>query len=277
MFKTDDPRNELVKVERCLKRGRHYFTSDLTDAHEETKKLKLEVKPLWPHPQLSSPKNTSLLLILPREIRDLIYRHFFLLELLQVWCKDTVIVVIRSRPLFGRGTSRVTTLGLLAVSLQIHEEASKVLYHDNIFHFRYSLTAPGFFETIGAKNCSMMSHLQLDVSHHGRPEPEYQQQWAGILSSTTFSSIHTLELYNYSVLFHSYYFDIIPVPPDILECLVDAVLRLFGRRQDQTIIPSLTLVGFTDGEKAKFPSSWNIVVKHSIPRPFKNKITPAPA
>ena len=274
MSEAEDACEKLVKVGKNLKRRRHEFATDLNDDHEEIKKPKLEVKPLPPRRQLSTSKHTPPFLILPREIRDVIYRHVFSSVHPLEWSEDPATVAVPSQPSVGRRSSHSRTLGLLAVNSQIYAEASEILYHHSIFQFLYSWTALAFFRTIGPKKSSMIRHLQLSVGPHNFPVCGYQRQWARTLSSTAFNSIHTLQLHN----LHYYHscLDVLPVPPNILECLADVVIELFGKRQDQTIIPSLTLVGFRDGEEAKFPSSWNIVVKYCLPKASDSRITPSP-
>ena len=262
----------MVNFERDLKRRRHESTSDLSDAHEERKKLKLEVKLLPPCPPLSSSKYSPPLLILPREIRDLIYRRVFSLVFPTEGCEGSAAVVVQPQLSIGRKSSHPTAFGLLSVNSQVHVEASEIFYRHSIFRFQYSWSALTFFRAIGPKKSSMIYHLQLKVGPHDWPEAGHQLQWAGVLGSTALNAVRTLQLYN--LHFHQYSLDTIFIHSSILECLVDVVLGLFKQRHDQKIIPSLTLVGFKEGEESKFPSSWNIVVKHSVPRASESKITP---
>ena len=272
MSEAEDASEKMVTVERDLKRRCHEFAAALNHDRKEIKKAKLEVELLHPRPHLSIPKCTSPLLRLPKEIRDLVYLRVFFLVLPTEWNDGSMVIEVPTQvPRYGRKSCYPTALGLLAVNSQIYAEASEILYHHNIFYFQYSEDALVFFRTIGPKNCSMIRHLRPSVGPYDSPSCVNQRDLARALSSTAFNSIQTLGLR--TSFFYEGSYDEIAVHLKILECLVDAVLRLFGQRKDQKFIPLLTLIGFRDGEEAKFPSSWNIVVKHSSPKASSSKIT----
>ena len=262
MSEVEDAHEEVVKVERNLKRRHHEFAADLDDNHGVIKTPKLEVELLHPHRHLSFSKCTSPLLRLPKELRDLIYRCVFFLVLPMKWSKGSIVLEVPSQfPDFRWKSSYHTPLGLLAVNTKIHVEASEILYQYSVFHFDHSWTALNFFKTIGPNRFFMIRRLQFHVPPYHFP---HQLAWTASLGITTYDSIYTIQLHNLK-------FDHYSSDNHILEHLLDVFVRHFRERPDQTIIPLLTLIGFRDIEEGKFLSSWDIVVKLISPR---SKITP---
>jgi hypothetical protein len=151
------------------------------------------------------------------------------------------------------------------VNKQIYHEGIEILYSKNMFKFQYPRQLFAFEQPIGLENCKRMRNICIWIRF-----PEYQEvvrdprnllpseydsvptHWIATLKACGLKNITHLtieaETITGDVLF------LLPMPKDLQESI-----EQFLERGPNDTVPRLSLTGFQEDEKDKFPKRWEIV------------------
>ena len=194
------------------------------------------------------------ILRLPREIRDKIYKY----SLSPIIEFDITHIQwglpVKDNPF------KCPTPGLLRTSKQIYHEAVEVLYSKNIFTFDVPSALIAFQSQIGPENCKRVRQICIwaefpvrsrevrDSKYLPRSEyDKYPSDWIAALAACRFEKIIHLDIEVYSHTSSHI------MPEDLQEF----VKRFLGRVAENEV-PRLTLTGFREEERQKFPKEWKV-------------------
>lgn len=211
--------------------------------------------------QLSECKESFPILRLPRELRDEIYR-FCLCAARAVEVPPTWTPCI----IPDDGLVMPTTPALLRTNKQIYHEAREILYSENIFRFTRPKHLVHFWNQIGSANRKQVRQIfiQSSIPRKGEvisdpkdpPSTEnngYPSHWGAALALCDFENIVHLSV------------DTDPrnvwseIPFGVakdLQKLIEKVLE----RVPENEVPRLSLTGYDEKEREKFPRNWKVVV-----------------
>jgi len=201
------------------------------------------------------------ILRLPREIRDKIYTYSL--------CSAISVVTTSQRYDFDTdedNSLKPPTPGLLRTNKQIYHEAIEILYSKNIFSFQEPRELFAFEEQIGFEGRKRVREICISARFPRRDEvvldPEHLvrqdydnvlSHWIAALKTCGLKKIVHLsieaELLGFAQLsLHS-------MPKDLQEFIIE----FLGRVADDEV-PRLSLTGFQEDEREKFPKSWRVVM-----------------
>jgi hypothetical protein len=200
------------------------------------------------------------ILRLPREIRDEIYTYSL---------RAAISVETTRQRAFIPTTDNLfkpPTPGLLRANKQIYHEAVEILYSKNIFKFQEPGHLFAFQEQIGAENRKRVKEIcistifprsdmvVLDPEHLLRSEyysvPSY---WIAALNACGLVKIVHLGIEAEVIESHSS--SLLSMPVDLQEFIEE----FLGRVADDKV-PRLSLRGFKEEERNRFPKRWEVVM-----------------
>lgn len=199
------------------------------------------------------------ILRLPREIRDKIYTYSLRAEI-SVNRMSAFILTLKNNPF------KPPTPGLLRANKQIYYEAIEILYSKNIFQFQEPEQLFAFEEQIGFENGKRVREIciwtklprrdevVLDPKHLLRSEYDsFPSHWIAALTACSFEKIMHLAV-EAEVLF-STSLSLLSMPKDLQQFSEE----FLGRVADNKV-PRLSLTGFREEEREKFPQRWEVVM-----------------
>lgn len=200
------------------------------------------------------------ILRLPRELRD------------QIYCYSLCAVrEVDLRPpyppwsLVQDNPFKDLSPGLLRTSKQIYHEANDILYARNIFKFKMPRILFSFATQIGAENCKRVR--QICIWNKFRFEPRmvpalrylpqsqyhnYPSHWFTALAACGFDKIVHLGVETEPPIGMPFYR--LWVPRDLQELIEEFLGRVPANE-----VPRLSLTGFHEEERKKFPSKWKVM------------------
>ncbi|KAF2739202.1 hypothetical protein EJ04DRAFT_508917 [Polyplosphaeria fusca] len=200
------------------------------------------------------------ILRLPREIRDEIYTYSLRATIAVDVVPRIPYVMIAENPF------KPPTPGLLRVNKQIHQEANEILYSKNIFRFMEPAHLFDFEDQIGLENCKRVSNMCIWIRFPKEdeviPHPRYlarsehdsvPSHWIAALKSCGLKQIGRLDI-EAEMLF-SASMSLLPMPENLRQCI-----KGFLGRVSHDKAPRLSLKGFREEEKEKFPKKWHVVI-----------------
>jgi len=201
------------------------------------------------------------ILRLPREIRDQIYTYSLCAPIsANTVSRSPFIALTPDHPF------KPPTPGLLCVNKQIYYEAVDILYSKNTFKSEEPEHLFTFEAQIGLENCKRVKTIcfwtLLPTGEEEIPDPnslprsEYQSvpsHWIAALKACDFRNIVHLGI-DAEMLF-SDPLGLFSMPKDLQE-FIEGYL---GRVTDNGV-PHLSLTGFREEEREKFPNNWKVVM-----------------
>lgn len=201
---------------------------------------------------------------LPREIRDEIYRYSL--------CSTNLVNTMSLYMLFFKDNPyKPPTPGLLYTNKQIYHEAIDILYSKNIFRFGAPRVLFDFEQQIGPENCRRVKQISLwtrfpsedqEIERINLLRPPCRQSssshWIAALADSRFNNIVHLGIEAH----------VCPMPhPSLLmpEALQEFLERFFEKRVAEHKVPRLSLTGFREEEREKFPKEWKVEMHQSRP------------
>ena len=201
------------------------------------------------------------ILRLPREIRDQIYTYSL--------CAPISAKTVSSLPLSTipqDNPFKPPTPGLLRVNKQIYYEAIDILYSKNTFQFEEPEHLFAFEEQIGSENRKRVKTIHfwaiMPIRDEEIPDPnslprsEYQSapsHWIAALKACGFRNIMHLGVEAGTIDAHP--LCLLSMPKDLQEFIKECL----GRVTDNGV-PHLSLTGFREEEREKFPNKWKVVM-----------------
>ena len=211
--------------------------------------------------RLSQCKQPFPILRLPREIRDQIYRYG-LCATHEVDCSPG------SYP-FGKpedGVFKPLTPGLLRTSKQIYRKAKEIFYSENIFKFRYPKYLVDFWKQIGPENRKRVRQICVwnKPSCEGEVVPDPKDlpltdllscpsHWGAAFASCDFEKIVHLSVEANLINARK------DIPFGVSKDLREFIEKVFERVPENEV-PRLSLMGYDEKEREKFPRKWKIVM-----------------
>lgn len=201
------------------------------------------------------------ILRLPREIRDEIYAYCL--------CAPISVQTRPQRPFFltvQDNPFKPPTSGLLCTNKQIYHEAIGILYSKNIFRFQEPEHLYAFEKQIGLENCKRVREIciwtRLPWGDEAILDPEYlprseyesvPSHWIAALAASGLEKIVHLGI-EAEMLFSNPY-GLLSMPKDLQE-----FIKGFLGRVAEDEVPRLSLRGFREQEREKFPKRWEVVM-----------------
>ena len=196
---------------------------------------------------------------LPREIRDEIYTY-------SLRAASSVITTSQWFNPTIDNPFKPPTPGLLRANKQIHHEAIAILYLKNFFKFKNPGHLFAFEEQIGSESRKRVKEIcigtrlptrnevVLDPKHLLRSQySNVPSHWIAALKACGLEKIVHLGI-EAEVLFADA-LCVISMPKDLQECIEE----FLGRAADEKV-PRLSLTGFREEERNKFPKRWEVVI-----------------
>jgi hypothetical protein len=201
------------------------------------------------------------ILRLPREIRDEIYTYSLRAAIsVETIPRRPFILTVEDYPF------KPPTSGLLRVNKQIYHEAIEILYSKNIFKFQEPGQLFAFEEQIGFESRKRVREMCIWTRFPGRDEvvldPKYllrseydsvPSHWIAALKACGLKKIVHLGI-EAEMLF-STSLSLLFMPKDLQEFIEE----FLGRVADNEV-PRLSLTGFWEKEREKFPKRWEVVM-----------------
>jgi hypothetical protein len=198
---------------------------------------------------------------LPREIRDKIYTYSLCTTLsVETKSPKPFLVTDRDDPF------KPPTSGLLRTNKQIYYEAIDILYSKNIFQFQEAGQLFVFAEQIGVENRNRVKEMCIWVRFPKRDEvvldPEHllrseydsvPSHWVAALKTCGLEKIVHLAI-EAEMLFSSP-LSLLSMPMDLQESIKEFLGRVGGNQ-----VPRLSLTGFREEERGRFPKRWEVVM-----------------
>ncbi|KAF2240507.1 hypothetical protein BU26DRAFT_206785 [Trematosphaeria pertusa] len=200
------------------------------------------------------------LLRLPRELRDEIYTY-------SLRAASSVETVPR-RPFMlteGDNPFKPPTAGLLRANKQVYHEAVGILYSKNVFRFQEPGQLFAFEEQIGVESRRRVREICIWIRFPGRDEvvldpnhlsrSEYDSipsHWIAALKACRLEKIVHLGI-EAEVIGSPLYLLSMP------EGLREFIREFLGRVADDEV-PRLSLTGFREEERGRFPERWEVVM-----------------
>lgn len=201
------------------------------------------------------------ILRLPREIRDEIYTYSL--------CAAISVETRPQRPYFFTVQDNLfkpPTSGLLCTNKQIYYEAIEILYSKNIFKFQEPEHLFDFEKQIGLENCKRVREICIWIRFPRGDEaildPEYlprseydslPSHWIAALAACGLEKIVRLGI-EAEMLSSNPYF-LLSMPKDLQK-----FIEGFLGRVAEDEVPRLSLRGFREEEREKFPKRWEVVM-----------------
>jgi len=200
------------------------------------------------------------ILRLPREIRNEIYTYSL--------CAAISVETIPRRPyiLTADYPFKPPTSGLLRANKQIYHEAIEILYSKNIFKFQEPVQLFAFEDQIGFESRKLVREICIWTRFPGIDEvvldPKYLQRseydsvpshWIAALKACGLKKIVHLGIEAEMLFSHPPY--PLPMPKDLQEFIGE----FLGKVADDKV-PRLSLKGFQEEEREKFPKKWEVVM-----------------
>jgi hypothetical protein len=200
------------------------------------------------------------ILRLPREIRDEIYTYSLRAAISVQTIPGKPFILTADNPF------KPPTLSLLRANKQIYHEAIEILYSKNIFKFQEPGQLFAFEEQIGFNSRKRVREIciwtrfperdevVLDPTHLLRSEYDsVPSHWIAALKVCGLKKIVHLSI-EAEMLF-SNPFSLLSMPKDLQEFIKE----FLGRVADDEV-PRLSLKGFQEEERKKFPKRWEVVM-----------------
>ncbi|PQE33833.1 ethyl tert-butyl ether degradation ethd protein [Rutstroemia sp. NJR-2017a WRK4] len=192
------------------------------------------------------------ILRLPREIRDEIYTYSLRAAIaVETTLQRPLIITDRDNPF------KPPTSGLLRTNKQIYHEAIEFQEPGQLFAFE---------EQIGFENRNRVREISIWTRFPGRDEvvldPEYlarskydsvPSHWIAALKICSLGKIVHLRIK--AEMIGSDLLSLLSMPKDLQEFIIE----FLGRVTDDEI-PRLSLTGFREDEREKFPKRWEVVM-----------------
>ncbi|KAF2469292.1 uncharacterized protein BDR25DRAFT_343703 [Lindgomyces ingoldianus] len=200
------------------------------------------------------------ILRLPREIRDKIYTY-------SLRAAISVDVIPRLSYIHTADNPfKPPTSGLLRVNKQVYHEAIEILYSKNIFRFQKPGQLFAFEQQIGLESLkrvrSICIWIRFPMEDEAVPDPRYlprseydsvPSHWTAALKACGLKQI--VHLYIEAEMILSPPLSLLPMPKDLQVCIEE----FLGRVADNKV-PHLSLKGFREEEREKFPKRWEVVM-----------------
>jgi hypothetical protein len=196
---------------------------------------------------------------LPRELRDEIYTYS-LRAAVSVETIPRFLIPIKNN------FFKPPTAGLLRANKQIYHEAIEILYSKNIFKFQEPGHLFAFEEQIGFENRKRVREIciwtMFPKNHEVILDPDYilrseydsfPSHWIAALKACRLEKIVHLGI-EAEMLFSDPSF-LLCMPEDLQEFIEEFI----GRVADDEV-PRLSLTGFREEEREKFPKRWEVVI-----------------
>lgn len=245
----DDEPDDLGKYNATL-RLLHWAVRRYNKTYEDLERLKESTGLNKPFP----------ILRLPREIRDEIYTYSLRAAIGVETTSRLAIFVTADNPF------KPPTSGLLRANKQIYHEAIDILYSKNIFKFQEPGHLFAFEEQIGFENRKRVREICIWARFPKRDEvildpkdllqSEYDSvpsHWIAALKACRLEKIVHLGI-EAEMLFVGP-LSLLPMPKDLQEFIEEFLGRVTGDK-----VPRLSLTGFRDEEREKFPKKWEVVM-----------------
>jgi hypothetical protein len=158
--------------------------------------------------------------------------------------------------------------GILRTNKQIYHEAIEILYSKNIFKFRWLEQLFAFEDQIGSENCMRVREMSIWMRFPHEPEvvqvlnPEHAlrseydsvpSHWITALKACRLATIVHLGI---EAQLFSFAPTALHLMPEDLQQFIEGFLgRVAGGE-----VPHLSLRGFREEEREKFPRSWEVVM-----------------
>ncbi|KAH8711862.1 hypothetical protein GQ44DRAFT_433242 [Phaeosphaeriaceae sp. PMI808] len=200
------------------------------------------------------------ILRLPREIRDEIYSYSLIAK-----------ISVRTKPLLFPADNRDNpfvplTPGLLLANKQIYQETIEMLYSQNIFFFEAPSDLFTFEEQIGPENCRRIKQIciwarfpgfnEIAVDPEDLQPSEYDSvpsHWIAALQRCRLERIVHLSIEAESI--GSDPLSLLHMPKGL-----EGFIRQFLGKVPGNQVPCLSLTGFREEERDKFPERWRVVM-----------------
>jgi hypothetical protein len=202
------------------------------------------------------------IMLLPRELRDEIYTHALCARGISVGVK------LRFPPLvcIRNNRRKPPTSSLLRVSRQVYQETIGKLYTDNILYFRNPGQMYSFEQQIGAENRMRVKKICICIrfplhgENSGDPRELHQSKYKSVLSHwiaalSASSLTQVVHLGIQANMTDCGPLSIMEVSKDLEESIKEFLGRAIGHAP-----PRLSMVGFSEDQREKFPANWDVVM-----------------
>lgn len=144
------------------------------------------------------------------------------------------------------------TSGILRTNKQIYHEAIEILYSKNIFKFHEPEHLFAFEDQIGSENCMRVREMSIWIMFPSVPDsvPSY---WITALKTCRLGKIVHLGIE--AEMFFRASTNLLLMPEDLQHFIEGFLGRVAGGE-----VPGLSLTGFQEEEREKFPESWEVVM-----------------
>lgn len=200
---------------------------------------------------------------LPREVRDQIYSYAFLGSL-NIKPEPRPIYLPSLEPL----SWKPRTPGLCLVNKQMHLEGIEVVYGKNTFFFKNPGEFIRFEEQIGVGNRALIRSLEISTAIvsaiSSLPDPDLVPpcDWQGVPThwSKALMKSRLENVVEMTITVKdpgSSEPNLVTVSPVLQQAIVD----MLQRSPDRELKRRLTLKGFADFERGKFPRDWEVMIE----------------
>lgn len=200
---------------------------------------------------------------LPREVRDQIYAYAFI-ALSNIRPEPRPIYLLHLDPL----TWKPPTPGLCLINKQIHSEAVETLYGKNTFCFQTPGELIRFEEQIGPDNRYLIRSLEISTvvisANSSVPDPDLVApcDWQGVPThwSRALMKSYLMRVVNMTITVEdlgSSERNLVAVTPVLRKAIED----MLQRSANGDLKRRLTLKGFGESEREKFPSDWEVRIE----------------
>lgn len=194
--------------------------------------------------ELTEFNQPSPFLRLPRELRDEIYRYSL--------CQEPLIEITRWTLVDRDPSFKCPSPGLLRTSRQIYHESIEILYSKNTFAFEKPSHFFVFAEEIGPENRERVKKICIRI-FWGWKDDATLYRWMAALTACRFEKIAHLGI---EMWVNSFSIDRVEMP----KVLSEFIQKFLGRVAENDV-PRLTLKGFQEDERLKFPNWWKVEMK----------------
>lgn len=192
---------------------------------------------------------------LPRELRDEIY-HYAL-----VCARYADIETVYDRSILGyqiRPPWRIqhipATPGICLVNKQLNVEANEVLYSKNEIHFDRPSITQRFLTVIGSTNRNHIRSISCTVKNKPLGHTEMPWLWATPLLRLETGNLRIVEIIGN-----------VDDCVDMDRTLLNALIQLFAKDEDKSLLRHLILRGFPASYRKHFPETLRVTEPDFVP------------